>query len=368
MRNLPEFSVSTWIGVLWMGYYLAFTVAKPTIVCSKELVESVRQILSNSATIYSRYWPNLIFNNGLLQTGVGKYLRPSTSIKWTHETIKTDDGGSLMLAWASSFKNSKLYENTPLLVVLPGLTGDETEWYILNLVDHVVNKLNWRCVVYVRRGCNIPLTGDKIKPQDYCDGSKFPSGDLALILEKIRLRYPNAPLLGAGYSLGSNYLVSHLGKAGKRTPFLSAVSIGCPFDLVGCSYWTKHVNRIVGRSITTHRKMLIHRQRTAIMSAFSDEQGMSMLESLLSAENYRACAKWNMSSWGGKGLNEYLERSSCENYVDGVRVPLLFISSLDDPVAHPNFINYEVVQKNPHCVLCVRFFFLSLSFCILSLS
>ena len=143
MRNLPEFSVSTWIGVLWMGYYLAFTVAKPTIVCSKELVESVRQILSNSATIYSRYWPNLIFNNGLLQTGVGKYLRPSTSIKWTHETIKTDDGGSLMLAWASSFKNSKLYENTPLLVVLPGLTGDETEWYILNLVDHVVNKLNW---------------------------------------------------------------------------------------------------------------------------------------------------------------------------------------------------------------------------------
>ena len=355
LKSIPEFSVTTWMGVLWAGYYFAFTVAKPSIVCSKELHTNLRRILSSTSTLFSRYYPNVLFNNGLLQTALGKYLRPSTSIKWTHEMINTDDGGSLMLAWASPLEQkAKLEANTPLVVVLPGLTGDETEWYILNLIDHVVNKLKWRCVVYVRRGCNIPLTGDKIKPQDYADGSKYPKGDFALILKTIARKFPNAPLLGVGYSLGSNYLVSHLGTAGEKSPFVSAVAIGCPFDLVGCSYWTKHVNRIVGRSITSHRKNLIHRQRTAIMSAFSGKQGLNLLENLLSAENYRACAKWNMTSWNGKGLNEYLERSSCENYIDGVKRPLLFVSSLDDPVAHPNFINYEVIQKNPDCVLCVR--------------
>ena len=88
-----------------------------------------------------------------------------------------------MLCWASSSESAvSLSPNTPILFVLPGLTGDETEWYIQNIIGGALEEpLRWRPVVYVRRGCGIPLTSSR--PQDYTDGSKYPDGDMAPRLE-----------------------------------------------------------------------------------------------------------------------------------------------------------------------------------------
>lgn len=255
--SMDAISVPTWIGGLWTAFYFGFAVAKPSIVASKSLRESVRRILSKTHGLYSRYFPNIFVMNGLVMTAAAPYLRPATAIRWAHQVVKASDGGSFMLAWvrlSDDFEES-VASNTPILFVLPGLTGDETEWYIQNVIGHATEVLGWRAVVYVRRGCQIPLTGNS-KCQDYADGSKWPDGDLRTALDCVREKYPNAPILGAGYSLGSNYLVSHLGSAGASSPFVAASAIGCPFDLVGASYWTKHVNRIVGRAITSNRKKL----------------------------------------------------------------------------------------------------------------
>lgn len=282
------------------GYYLVFSVSRPTIISSPLLHRSVRNILSRTSTIFGRYWPNFLVFDGLLQTVLAKYLLPRVSIRWSREILTCDkEGGSLMLCWASpasSSSSQSLPSTTPILFVLPGLTGDETEWYIQNVIGQAMKEpLRWRPVVYVRRGCGIPLTSPR--PQDYTDAAKWPSGDMSFVLKHIQARYPHAPIVAAGYSLGSNYLTMHLGSAGYDSPILAGVSIGNPYDLVANSYWVTYVNRIVGRALTSNRKSLIHRQRYALLTNKMDEE---FLETLLVAKSYRDCTlsfdRWRLEN------------------------------------------------------------------------
>lgn len=72
---------------------------------------------------------------------------------------------------------------------------------------------------------------------------------------------PHSPLIGVGFSLGSNILVKYLGMVGANTPFVCALSISNPFDL---NKATQMLRNPVARwtydhVFTTKRKDLIMR-------------------------------------------------------------------------------------------------------------
>lgn len=84
----------------------------------------------------------------------------------------------------------------------------------------------YRAVVYNPRGtAGTPVATPHFYSASYTD-------DLRAIIAHLERRFPGAPLVAAGYSLGANVLCRYLGEEGARTPLKAAVSLCNPFNLV----------------------------------------------------------------------------------------------------------------------------------------
>lgn len=69
-------------------------------------------------------------------------------------------------------------------------------------------------------GAGVPVTS----PQLYSAGQ---TDDLRTAILHISQRWPNAPLLGVGFSLGANVLTRYLAEEGDRSRLISGCAIGC---------------------------------------------------------------------------------------------------------------------------------------------
>ena len=112
----------------------------------------------------------------------------------------------------------------------------------------------------------------------------------------MRVKVPLSPLLAAGFSLGANYTVRHLGVAGKRTPFVAAAVVACPFDMVGASYGVQHVNKLADYSICNDYSSQIKRDRDMLSTS-----QLIDVDHILRARSYRdmadRCVDCLMGAW-----------------------------------------------------------------------
>jgi uncharacterized protein len=69
-------------------------------------------------------------------------------------------------------------------------------------------------------GAGVPVTS----PQLYSAGC---TEDLRVSLMYLKYTYPNAPLLGVGFSLGANVLTRYLGEEGEQSRLISGCAIAC---------------------------------------------------------------------------------------------------------------------------------------------
>ena len=86
-------------------------------------------------------------------------------------------------------------------------------------------KLKFRVACYLMRGCGgLKLTSTR-------GYSAADPEDLEQTLKSIKDRFPTAPIVAVGFSLGGNLLVKYLEHAGPRTPLCAAASVSNPFAL-----------------------------------------------------------------------------------------------------------------------------------------
>ena len=81
---------------------------------------------------------------------------------------------------------------------LAGLTGSSQSEYVRSFVNVAQDEVGARCVVFNFRGRG----GLTLKsPRTYCAAN---SEDLSEIIDHVREKYPQAPLIAVGVSLGRN--------------------------------------------------------------------------------------------------------------------------------------------------------------------
>ena len=83
--------------------------------------------------------------------------------------------------------------------------------------------------------------------------------DLHQVVKYLREKHvPTQPLIGVGYSLGSNILVKYLGEEQAAVGLTAAVSVGNPFDLMETS---RHLTRSTLHKWVYNKTMLrgLHR-------------------------------------------------------------------------------------------------------------
>ena len=93
-------------------------------------------------------------------------------------------------------------DSKPMLVILHGLSGGSHEIYLRHAIEPLIGEGGWEAAVVNSRGCAY---------------SKITSGvlynaratwDIRQVVKWLRLKFPNRPLFGLGFSLGANMLTN----------------------------------------------------------------------------------------------------------------------------------------------------------------
>ncbi|KAI8782805.1 phospholipase ABHD3, partial [Biomphalaria glabrata] len=204
-----------------------------------------------------RFWPTWWCFESRAQTILRALIQSSPKVDYTSEHLTTSDGGEIRLDWNENDSNSKFSKHErPTILMLPGLTGSSKENYILHMVYDARN-LGYRSVVFNNRG-----TGDtQLKtPRTYCAAN---TEDTEFVIKHIRTKYPNAPLIGVGVSLGGAILFNYLAKLGDESEIEAALICSPAYDFKestkmleqGLNYWI--FNQRLARNLCNLIRLMI---------------------------------------------------------------------------------------------------------------
>ncbi|KAJ3777168.1 Alpha/Beta hydrolase protein [Lentinula raphanica] len=311
---------------------------------SQEHSESLRKLVQDRCpSLFTPFEPKWWLNNGHIQTTFSVFADISQvdNVWYRRQNLELVDGGTLGLDFAP-IDDAGLSDDTPIIVVLHGLTGGSYEPYIKSILIHAtkpVNKggLGFRAVVPHSRGCGgVPITSTKF----YSAGG---TDDFRQALIYISHRYPRAKLLGLGFSLGSNIMTRYIAQEGEKCRLSSACVLANPWDLAANSdilsgtFVGRNVyNNALGTNLMNvakqHHKALMADPSLPIAKALAPLMSISQM----TLTNFD---KVFLSQVGGPPpqfpyatVNEYYNAMSSHECVGDVRIPYLAINSADDPV------------------------------------
>jgi len=268
-----------------------------------------------------------------LQTIYGKFFRRLAPAPTRVERWDTPDGDfvDVVRLDPGPGRESELGppEERPRLLLLHGLEGGVRSHYAQGLFGEA-RRLGWGMDLMLHRSCG--PEPNRLR-RFYHSGE---TGDLALVLDRLGAERPRAPIGLCGVSLGGNVLLKFLGERGERVPAAvrGAVAISVPYDLARGS---RHINRGFARVYETHFLQSLRRKVEAKRARFPD---------LVEPERLRRVRTlWDFDDvvtapvHGFRDAEDYYARSSSLRYLDGVRVPTLLLSAVDDPFLPPEVLD-----------------------------
>lgn len=270
----------------------------------------------------SEFKPAFWLRNPHAQTLFASQLRALPALKVEAERLELDDGDFIDLSW---LPDNGLASDAPLIVVLHGLNGSLESKYARGLLR--------RIAAHGVRGVLLHFRG-AAKPnrlaRSYHSGE---TGDLGLLLERLRERYPRAPLGAVGYSLGGNVLLKYLGEQGADSPLSCAVAVSVPYDLASCAY---AMQRGMSRLYQAH---LINGMRGIVEAKARDGLIGQPLPDLRRLRDFPSFDNAVTAPLNGfDDAHDYYKRASSRSFLGKIRTPTLVLHARDDPFMAPDVV------------------------------
>tara|TARA_R110002096_G_scaffold152214_4_gene315209 strand:- start:1197 stop:2186 length:990 start_codon:yes stop_codon:yes gene_type:complete len=236
--------------------------------------------------------------------------RPEVALR--PERLELADGDFLELRWCGS-------ESGPLVVLLHGLEGSFRSKYIAALA-RMIERAGWGAVIMQFRGCS----GEPNRlDRSYHSGD---TGDLEAVLAHLRRRFPRRQFFAAGFSLGGNVLLKHLGERGPACDIAAAAAISVPFELAAGA---ERLNQGVSRLYQYH---LIRSMKRKLREKFASRSAPIDLSDLDRCNDFRSFDdRVTAPLHGFENATEYYRKSSCRQYLGAIRIPTLVLHAADDP-------------------------------------
>ncbi|KIK64813.1 hypothetical protein GYMLUDRAFT_195274 [Collybiopsis luxurians FD-317 M1] len=297
-------------------------------------------------------------NNGHLQTlfSVAGDFTNVDKVVYERTYLRLMDGGTLGLDFTPP--DETFPDDAPIIVVCHGLTGGSYEAYVRAVLAPAcapveAGGLGYRAVVVNFRGCaGVPVTSKQLYSAGWTD-------DLRMATIYLAQKYPRAPQLGLGFSLGANVMVRYLAEEGERSRLTSACVLGNPWDLVKNNWALEHTflgKQIYSKGMANNLVNVLKLHSKALEkvdpptpSPTSKYEPSATQASMVCAAYHATLALRNpplsvfdntFTRVGGGGpphwplasADAYYKFSSSHHVVPFVRKPLLAINSTDDPV------------------------------------
>ncbi len=237
--------------------------------------------------------------------------------------------------------------STPILFFLPGMTGEITDPYVINICIEGL-KNGYHVCIYQMRILNENFGVDESGRMSFVE-------DIDLCLDVIKKTYNKAKIFGISGSFGANNLLYYLGEKNKnfskdKKKIDAAVSFSNPYNMEICSRLCE------GTIISSLVTFLEQRNTKKIKDSIDKCPNLTYMntQELLQCENpFLFDELFNAKLHGYKTATQYYRNiSSVKNLCD-IDVPVLCINSLDDPITPYQAIAYDDIKLNPNVFLIV---------------
>ena len=252
-----------------------------------------------------------------LQTVIPAKLSAKPRVQYRRELIDMPDGDFMTFDWVEPVAADPL---APTVVHFHGLEGSSESHYALALMAACRDR-GWRGVVAHFRGCGgLPNR----LPRAYFAGD---TADCEWVMRTVRGRYPFAPLLAVGVSLGGNQLAKCLGDRGEDAAYLkAAVSVGAPVDLVAGSEGMRHGINLMYTKMFLSTLIEKVREKAKQFPGVIDTSGIDDCRDLNAFDDM-----FTAPMHGFADSLDYWTKCSAKPVLKDVRVPLLLLNSKNDP-------------------------------------
>lgn len=237
----------------------------------------------------------------------------------THREILTlKDGGEVALDWMLEGCES----DAPIVLILPGLTGESQAEYIKCLVLRA-KKDGLRTVVFNNRG----LGGLQLKTRRlYCAANY---DDLSEVVRHVRRAHPDAKLGATGISMGGlilgNYLAVHSEEA--RASLTASMIISVPWNVKkgSASIEKPFLNSLLDKHLA--RSLCTTLGRCEIF-----ENSEYDMEKIMASKTIKEFdANFTSKHFGFDDVEHYYAVASLHDKLHRISVPCLCLSAADDP-------------------------------------
>jgi uncharacterized protein len=259
-----------------------------------------------------------------LQTTWARLFRSRRLVGFEREVLVTPDGDDLVLDHVAGPPGS------PRVLLLHGLEGSAYSLHTQGLA-HLVAASGWRATVLNFRSCardalDIRRRLPNRRPRLYHSGE---TADLDLVVRTLVAREPDTALYAIGFSLGGNVLLKWLGEKGATSAVRAAATISVPYDLAAAA---RHLERFAGRFYVFHFLRRLKPKALEVIARFPDDTAHVIPERVRSARTFRQFDDCLTAPLHGfSSAEDYYRQSSSMEFLRGIEVPTLCISSKDDP-------------------------------------
>lgn len=278
------------------------------------------------------------------QTFFPTLFRRVSPPKLRRERLVTSDGDFLDIDWCDADSNSN--SDSPLVILLHGLTGSAKSSYILGL-QQALHKNNLRSVALNFRGCSGEYNNTS---RCYHSGE---TSDLDFLYHTLRDREPHTKFSAVGFSLGANVLLKWLGERGNSVNLSSAVAVSTPFDLSVCATkLDKGFSKLYRANLLCELKTYMKDKQLYLekQGHFSEAQKIKQcgnLSKITSFWEYDDCVVAKLYDF--KDVHDYYAKSSSKQFLKLITVQTLLIQANDDP-----FMTVDVVPRASELAECVK--------------
>ncbi|KAJ7632595.1 Alpha/Beta hydrolase protein [Roridomyces roridus] len=305
--------------------------------------ESLQRLVEQKCpTLRAKFYPSWWITNGHIHTllaALGDFSKVDP-LQYDRHLLRLRDGGTLGLDFAPA-DSSNLSRETPIIVVLHGLTGGSYESYVRSVLAPACKSvreggLGYRAVVVNFRGCaGVPVTS----PQLYSAGY---TGDIRQALVYISQLYPGAPLLGLGFSLGANIMTRYIAEEGEQCRLTSACALANPWDLAknNDGLNNTYIGKIYSRAMGQNLVNLVRRNLDGL-AKFPDHMIAEHISAVLTLKNplmeefddtMTRVAGGPAPDFPFVSAQDYYKWGSSHKIVSNIRIPYLAINAADDPI------------------------------------
>ncbi|KAK9069624.1 hypothetical protein SSX86_011528 [Deinandra increscens subsp. villosa] len=307
-----------------------------------------RDVVSKCHLLHGRYFSTPWLSSPHLQTILLHLLVKTRDFSYKRELFISSDGGTIALDWLMNFDDTRFQVNgdggvakvVPIVIVIPGLTSDSDAPYIKH-VAYKMAKHGWNVVISNHRGLGgVPLTSDCFYTAGWTE-------DLREVVNHLHSTHPEAPLFAIGTSLGANILVKYLGEDGVNVPIVGAASICNPWDILmgdrffGRGLMQRFYNRVLANALKD-----VARLHRVVYARIGDWEGIEKARSVGEFNKYTGRITGNFET-----VDAFHRWASSVHLVSNVRVPLVCINAIDDPVCTNEAIPWDECRMNKNIVL-----------------